>query len=126
MTTFTFAYDHATALSHDLEKAAGSIREPAPPVAEPSVAAKADGQQGQQGQQEFRAALERATTVTATHSRRLARRLQQAADSGFTMVRDAQLAESSTIAESNALADALPGRSTSTSGILSNEQSSNG
>lgn len=123
MTTFTFAYDHATALSHDLEKAAGSIREPAPPVAEPSVAAKADGQQGQQ---EFRAALERATTVTATHSRRLARRLQQAADSGFTMVRDAQLAESSTIAESNALADALPARSTSTSGILSNEQSSNG
>lgn len=123
MTTFTFAYDHATALSHDLEKAAGSIREPAPPVAEPSVAAKADGQQGQQ---EFRAALERATTVTATHSRRLARRLQQAADSGFTMVRDAQLAESSTIAESNALADALPARSTSTSGIFSNEQSSNG
>lgn len=123
MTTFTFAYDHATALSHDLEKAAGSIREPAPPVAEPSVAAKADGQQGQQ---EFRAALERATTVTATHSRRLARRLQQAADSGFTMVRDAQLAESSTIAESNALADALPARSTSTSGNFSNEQSSNG
>ena len=123
MTTFTFAYDHATALSHDLEKAAGSIREPAPPVAEPSVAAKADGQQGQQ---EFRAALERATTVTATHSRRLARRLQQAADSGFTMVRDAQLAESSTITESNALADALPGRSTSTSGNFSNEQSSNG
>lgn len=123
MTTFTFAYDHATALSHNLEKAAGSIREPAPPVAEPSVAAKADGQQGQQ---EFRAALERATTVTATHSRRLARRLQQAADSGFTMVRDAQLAESSTIAESNALADALPARSTSTSGIFSNEQSSNG
>lgn len=123
MTTFTFAYDHATALSHDLEKAAGSIREPAPPVAEPSVAAKADGQQGQQ---EFRAALERATTVAATHSRRLARRLQQAADSGFTMVRDAQLAESSTIAESNALADALPARSTSTSGIFSNEQSSNG
>lgn len=123
MTTFTFAYDHATALSHDLEEAAGSIREPAPPVAEPSVAAKADGQQGQQ---EFRAALERATTVTATHSRRLARRLQQAADSGFTMVRDAQLAESSTITESNALADALPGRSTSTSGNFSNEQSSNG
>lgn len=120
MTTFTFAYDHATALSHDLEKAAGSIREPAPPVAEPSVAAKADGQQ------EFRAALERATTVTATHSRRLARRLQQAADSGFTMVRDAQLAESSTIAESNALADALPGRSTSTSGIFSNQHSPNG
>lgn len=123
MTTFAFAYDHATALSHDLEKAAGSIREPAPPMAEPSVAAKADGQQGQQ---EFRTALERATTVTATHSRRLARHLQQAADSGFTMVRDAQLAESSTIAESNTLADALSGRSTSTSGNFSNQHSSNG
>lgn len=123
MTTFAFAYDHATALSHDLEKAAGSIREPAPPMAEPSVAAKADGQQGQQ---EFHTALERATTVTATHSRRLARRLQQAADSGFTMVRDAQLAESSTIAESNTLADALSGRSTSTSGNFSNQHSSNG
>ena len=32
MTTFAFDFDHATALSTDIERAAANIREPAPPA----------------------------------------------------------------------------------------------
>ncbi|MEY8210418.1 hypothetical protein [Corynebacterium sp. MNWGS58] len=89
MTTFAFDFDHATALSADVERAAANIREPVPPQLLTALGASPN-------QHDFYTALERATAVTATQSRILAQRLSFAADSGFRMVRDAGLAESTT------------------------------
>lgn len=89
MTTFAFDFDHATALSADVERAAANIQEPVPPQLLTAIGASPN-------QHDFYTALERATAVTATQSRILAQRLSFAADSGFRMVRDAGLAESTT------------------------------
>ena len=102
MTTFALDYDRATALAKDLERAATHVREPAAPPVDLSAAAHAAGYR------DFLSAMERASSVTAMQSRQLAQRLYAAADSGFAMVRDASLAENTTVAGMHSLADAVP------------------
>lgn len=109
MTTFAFDFDHATALSTDIERAAANIREPAPPAVYARQSADFARTEVSPGQHDFFAALERATSTTAAQSRMLARRLHDAADSGFRMVRDAGLAETTTVRDLGVLDDAMVG-----------------
>lgn len=109
MTTFAFDFDHATALSTDIERAAANIREPALPAVYARQSADFACAEVSPGQHDFFAALERATSTTAAQSRMLARRLHDAADSGFRMVRDAGLAETTTVRDLGVLDDAMVG-----------------
>ena len=122
MTTFAFDFDHATALSTDLERAAANIREPVPPAVYARQSADFARTEVSPGQHDFFAALERATSTTAAQSRMLARRIQDAADSGFRMVRDAGVVETTTGRDLGALDDVMAGGAPGTADASGNDE----